>query len=304
MKFAQLVLILGLFSICGLSAMQQPARQVASLSGLPSDIKIIILKNLIEIDPLAKEDATSGFNETIKNITNLAAVDKRFNALINEPKNMIWLVKSLAERFAGRYPMVGDKINIIDERSIANGLANMPGIESLDFKNWLDRLFELRKALKEAVQSLDIEKVKTLIEQGADARGRDENGDAILNVLLDKVPELTPDNQVEYIQKIIAILNLLMSAGADINVQGRFDSTPIAIATMYQSAPVIEAILKYHPDLSIADSVGQTPISWAEVTPDPQFRNILKTYIKNNNIRLNPEWEKHIEDWDAGIPRQ
>lgn len=57
--------------------------------------------------------------------------------------------------------------------------------------------------------------------------------------------------------------NLLLEAGADVNLQTIYNTTAIMYAARHGSLPLIQLLLAYSPDLSICFMVGINVIYWA-----------------------------------------
>lgn len=285
MKVSKLVLIVGLFSFYGLGAMQQPSTQSATLEGLPGDIKRLIMEELIEVDPMAQPDTTLDLEASIKNITNLAQVNMRFHDFINQPNNMILLVDYLVYRFPGRYKTIGKNRFLADRLYIAKGLGNMPGIKSTEFKKWIGG-FELI----DVAFSGDEAKIKELLGLGVDVNTRNQDGTTALLAVLSNAGWRESEDTIR------RITNLLMNAGADVNVQNATGYTPIFLATMYQKPELMREILKYNPDLTLADVVGQTPLHMAVGIPNAEIMKILMEHAKTHNIEFDAQLTQWIKE--------
>ncbi len=287
MKNSKIALILMAFVFYSCPAMELPNEGQASLGAMPADIKNLILYELIEVDPSLKPDDLTDFYKSIKNITNYARLNSEFKALVNDPRNMIWLVKTLVERFKDKSP------KSVDELFIAKGLANMPGIKSIEFQNWLQNLIK-EKELRLAAEDLNVEKVKKLLAEGIDANASDRLFNMRpLNYLVWGLAFKGGNEQNT--AEAITILKLLMAAGANINVQAGNGYTPILLATIYQNIPLMQAILEYHPDLSLADSGGGTPFHFAVAAGDSAIMKVLSDYVQKNQIAVSPEIQELMQ---------
>lgn len=61
----------------------------------------------------------------------------------------------------------------------------------------------------------------------------------------------------------LRMTQLLLEAGADVNLQNIYNTTAIMYAARHGSLPLIQLLLAYSPDLSICSMVGMNVIYWA-----------------------------------------
>ncbi len=283
----KLMLILALFRIGDLNALQSSPE--INWSNVPVDVQRLILKqtikDLIEVDPKALGCDTHDFEKSVKKITDLTLVDRKFHALINQ--NMSWVVKNLADRFGRRSYIVGKKNIPINELYIAQMLGKMPGTKTEEFKRWLAP-FELRHA----VEWLDVEKVKKLLAKGVDVNDKDRYRRTALSELLSVILNLGID------EKSVTIFKLLMDAGADINTE-REDYTALVTAITSKAPSFLKEVLLYNPDITLSDRNGQTPIYLASLDDyyNPEIMDTLINYVKARNITLNDRDMKIMKDF-------
>ncbi len=253
--------------------------QESAFALLPREVQAIIAKSLI--DP-------TDFEGTMRNIASFAEINWYFNRFVNHPQNMETLVQSLANYF---YP-------VHDEADIAEGLANMPGIKSKEFREWLVQR-KLQRAKEEELRQSALynkyDRIKELIKEGVNVNARNEEGLTALDLALQVYisgQHLGEPNDTAF-NSIRALLN-----AADVNARGSCDFTPIIFATSYQDIPLMKEILKYKPDLTIPDSFGQTPFHFARVCPFPEIMRTLEDYVNAEQLVLPKELKDIITEYN------
>ena len=111
------------------------------------------------------------------------------------------------------------------------------------------------KALIEAVMDGKVDKVKSLIESGADVNARDMGGPAILHAVACQDP--TPEEAT-------AIVRLLIDAGADVNARGFEGMTALHEAARAGYTDAVRALLDAGAKVNSRGSFGETALDIAE----------------------------------------
>lgn len=101
--------------------------------------------------------------------------------------------------------------------------------------DWLHKCTDLDKVLMKACSDLDVEKIKCLIEQGANVNAINDMGETPMHNVVERYNDV--DDEDIY-SKITQIIDLLLEKGADINLFG-FNGL----------APVVEAYYSHSPRL-------------------------------------------------------
>ncbi len=104
-------------------------------------------------------------------------------------------------------------------------------------------------SIHDAVKANDIEKVKALLANGADANAKDTTGDTPLHVAAD-------GNARD-------VAELLLSRGADVNAKADRGATPLHYAAMANSKAVAELLLAKGADVNRKSEDGMTPLHGA-----------------------------------------
>jgi len=122
-----------------------------------------------------------------------------------------------------------------------------PSSSTVDEKNtrlvWTKGLFH-------GVRSGDIDKVVTALSKGADPNGTGEKGRQPLHVATTCRREMP------------AIVEILLTAGADINVRDRKGATPLMAAVRNQCPDVVSILIGKGADPTLADRTGATAMHW------------------------------------------
>jgi len=88
------------------------------------------------------------------------------------------------------------------------------------------------------------------------------------------------------IQETIEIIALLVESGLyDINSPCFDGSTPLLVSIKFGKIKSVEEILKYNPDLTIADNEGETPLSYLLKHPSTKSNNILSLLLPQLSLK-------------------
>lgn len=203
------------------------------LAKLPPDLRREILKINAQSDVLNIPAIAQG-------LTTLAATSKDLHAAINNPGNMLLILKSL--------PKAGAVV-------LANGLKNMPGIKSKEVQEWLKSLKLINgEALYQAVSARnpDINAILKLLENpdiNVNARGScDRNKPCWVHW----TALMMASNHGH-----LEIVRALLAAGADVNAKANdtFD-TALMLASARGYAEIVKALLAAGADVS-AKNIGE-----------------------------------------------
>lgn len=108
----------------------------------------------------------------------------------------------------------------------------------------------LNKKLRNAANLGDVELVKNLLDQGADACSCDARSRTSLHFAACKGE--------------IGIAQLLLEHGADPNLQDVLGNTPLHLAACTNNTSMVTLLLKYGTDVTVLDKSGRTPLHLAE----------------------------------------
>nr|OQO18142.1 hypothetical protein B0A51_14734 [Rachicladosporium sp. CCFEE 5018] len=87
----------------------------------------------------------------------------------------------------------------------------------------------------------------------------------------------------------IEMVHFLLAAGADINQQNTYKSTPIMYAARYASAEIVRLLLSYNPDLRITSMIGTNVLHWTMLPFRKESMPILQLLLEagaNPNMRM------------------
>lgn len=271
------------------------------LANLPPDLKRLILATIVPSEVL-------NIPALAKEITTRAATNKSLHAIINNPQNMLSILKSL--------PKAGALV-------LAEGLRNMPGIRSSEVREWLKNIklvngHELFRALgsnarppensldekpnlktitnllenpdinvnwknaqgwtplmKAVQRKKNKEIVEFFIANGANVNAKNQNGDTA-------IIEASHFGNTE-------IVRLLIAAGANVNIQNVYGLTALMNANMGFGYPeVVKLLISAGANVNAQDSSGETALMFACRMGRNQIVKLLlaagaKVDIKNND---------------------
>jgi ankyrin repeat protein len=167
--------------------------------------------------------------------------------------------------------------------------------------------------LVKAVQGKHVEAAQRLLDQGAPANARAENGVTALAqaVLMESVPLVKlllehgadPNSVVtgstvyesEAPLHLAArvggaeMMALLLDRGADINARGRNEATPLLVAARSRkSFKTLQLLLERGADSILTDTQGATPLTMAALAEDPRYIEALLARHPNPELLAEP----------------
>jgi hypothetical protein len=107
-----------------------------------------------------------------------------------------------------------------------------------------------RSALVNAILNDRTERVKQLIDEGADINEKGKDN-------------FTPLHWAAYYGKT-EMVKILLSKGAEVNVRSETYGTPLTLAAQYGFTDTVKALLEKGADVNITDAHGRTALSYAE----------------------------------------
>ena len=105
-----------------------------------------------------------------------------------------------------------------------------------------------------AIGSGSLEAVEWMVQQKVDLNIKDLGGDTVLHSVIEREK---PDRY--------ELLELILNAGADVNLKGSNDWTPAHLAAVNNDVKVLEILIQHGADLSIKTSIDEyaTPLEEA-----------------------------------------
>ncbi len=127
---------------------------------------------------------------------------------------------------------------------------------------------KLNQELLSAVNALDIEKVSSCLEKGADSDTRNKTGDTLLNIALSN-EKISPE-----------LIELLVESGAHLNYVSSDRVTPLMCAVYNINVPIetVDYLLQSGASIYSRDTYGQTPLLYATGREDIALVDLLLTY--------------------------
>ena len=168
---------------------------------------------------------------------------------------------------------------------------------------------ELNNALIDAVREGDIERVRDLLDKGADVNARYENDHTVLmkavgkghvrivQLLLNVGADVNARDMHGHTALMIAswkdhinyinIVKLLLEKGADVNVKDRYGNTTIIFAVRYSHPEIVKLLLDKGADPNIRDNNGMAPLMWAVIYGNVEMVQLLLNAGARPDIKDN-----------------
>ena len=127
-----------------------------------------------------------------------------------------------------------------------------------------EKMREIDKEFLNACEEGDLERVKQLLERGADVNVRDKDGETALMIVS------------WYGKKEIA--ELLIKNGIDINAKDNLGRTALMYASWYGHNEVVKLLLENGADVNAQDEDDITALMYAFKNGDKEIIELLKSY--------------------------
>ena len=223
---------------------------------IPADVRNIIQSYLLS------SIVADSLKQTVKNISHFARVNKSFRNFLNEPQNLMYVIQ-----------MMADRIKRMDENSVAQGLKNMPGMQSSEVKQWLEKKKAERQRdgnliyeIQNRASGANIEKI---LAEGANPDYKSKSH---------KEPALVLAAQMNNLEAVQALLK----AGAQVNNTDLKLRTALNEAVSHQNLAMLQELLKYHANVNAQDDNGDTALMgivraaiWAHESNIPIIQALL-----------------------------
>lgn len=134
------------------------------------------------------------------------------------------------------------------------------------------------------------EPVQEFLKELMRAASADELKQAATLLLQDEV-DFSPELAGLGVEPDMALIELLIAAGADVNAANAYGLPPLHLAARYGYAPIIDRLLAAGAKLSLKDRAGRLAADWAE---DASLAARLAPPLREEDLPLPPE----IEDAD------
>ncbi|MEM4367348.1 MAG: ankyrin repeat domain-containing protein [Candidatus Anstonellales archaeon] len=134
---------------------------------------------------------------------------------------------------------------------------------------------------------INVECIKILVEAGADVNAKIHGGNSILYEMVGCCQPNPPE-----------ALEILLKAGACVDVGTPYNFTPLMHAVAFKSKPLVNLFIKYNANLFVVNASGKTAYDCACDNGDEEIKNILKDYMFalnkkiKNLVNEKKVWEK------------
>jgi hypothetical protein len=209
------------------------------------------------------------------------------------PSDEKWYLDQLRQHFVGKLP-APERLNMIADTSVDISdtnyhaallvtISNKWGVNSTDGKatitNYSDkdgfsgfviswkRTSDIKgfnyRELTTAAYKGDVKSIESLLAQGANIDGKDENGDTAL-------VRASREGRTETVRYIL-------SKGADVNLADRCFTTPLIHAACSGWFDIVEMLCNNGADVSAKDNTGKTAEEWAALAHEDRIKEFLKS---------------------------
>ena len=163
---------------------------------------------------------------------------------------------------------------------------------------WKEKQTHLHMALVRAAKNGHEGTVRSLLEMGAEVKGKDQNGrtalwegvsnghEGVVKLLLENGAEVDSksNNGRTPLSRAVsqgheAVIKLLLENSADVNSKDNTGRTPLSWAASHGDETVVKLLLENGAEVDSKDNSGQTPLSWAAASDWPEA--VIKPLLEN-----------------------
>ena len=225
-----------------------------------------------------KVDSPKGGNENDGKMESkeLEGSNKRSKRIANRAKNNMTSIKKKSPQKESENVESTNSIKLPDSIDTKTSVEKQPSQ-----KMRLNKYGE--SPLHVAVKRGDIEKVRNLLSEGADANSKDHAGWRPIH------------ESMREGEDALRIIRLLVDHGADINAQSDSGNTALHDAAAYMSREIIEYLVKSGADPTVKNLDGKNPL---DISKMPQYARPKEVWEILSNVHktspLNTEKDFHV----------
>jgi uncharacterized protein len=134
----------------------------------------------------------------------------------------------------------------------------------------------------------NIEGVKKAIADGANVNARDNSGNALNHATANRMP------RAHLIGGHKGIVELLIAAGADVNVKNQRGRTPLYDAAIWDRKDIAKLLFDAGADVNAKDDNGETPLDYAIQRNPPETADLLRKHGGKKSEWFKAEESIHI----------
>ena len=184
-----------------------------------------------------------------------------------------------------------DEDTSLSELAAKHGFSDILGLLGCKDEFHCDKIVDDDTLLTSAAGRGDIKSVRYLLQNGVDVNMKSVGGETALTSVI----------QFAYLPRVLEVVKLLISFGADINAKNASSQTPLSLACSRNFYQVAELLLEFGCETGSIYGDSFSPLHYASENNNGKLAEILLQYGADANVKDDKMTPLHVAASSSGI---